>query len=272
MKRRQKRWGALFFALILCCAMYLPSAYGAMPTVTADGTPYRGAIVLRDNTSYIPIRTFFEGLGWSVEWRGDEHTAVVEKDGASFSVDLEAESATANGLTLPVTAVTQDGRIYLPLRLLGAMMEYNVMWDAERNAIELSSDAADDPFDEDDVYWLSHIICAEAGGEPDAGQVAVGNVVLNRVRSGLYPDTIYGVIFDVQGTIQFEPVANGTVFNDPTDKSVRTAKLALRGVSVVGDCMYFFNPSLSEGTWIVENCTYSTTIGCHRFYLHRQEM
>ena len=64
-----------------------------------------------------------------------------------------------------------------------------------------------------------------------------------------------------------EPVENGSVYLEPVPASVLAAKLCLEGASVVGECMYFFAPALSPGTWIVNNRTYSTTIGCHRFYL-----
>ena len=94
----------------------------------------------------------------------------------------------------------------------------------------------------------------------------MGNVVLNRVASSQYPDTIKEVVFDDKDAIQFEPVANGTVYGEPTEQSVLAARLVLNGTTVVDDCMFFFNPSLSEGRWIVENCTYYRTIGCHQFY------
>ncbi len=95
----------------------------------------------------------------------------------------------------------------------------------------------------------------------------MGNVVLNRVASAQYPDTILGVIFDRKDAVQFEPVANGTIYDEPAASSVLAAQLALEGTAAVPeDCLYFFAPALSQGTWIRENCTYYTTIGCHQFY------
>ena len=75
------------------------------------------------------------------------------------------------------------------------------------------------------------------------------------------------MIFDKNGGVQFEPVSSGTVYMEPTASSVQAAKLALWGVNVAGESMYFFNPALSKGTWIVNNRTYHTTIGAHRFYV-----
>lgn len=117
------------------------------------------------------------------------------------------------------------------------------------------------------LYWLSRIIHAEAEAEPYTGKVAVGNVILNRVKSGLFPDTVKAVIFDdYEGIPQFSPVADGTVYNTPGTDSVNAAKDALNGVNYVGTSAYFFNPDKSEGTWIVEHKTYVKRIGNHVFY------
>ena len=100
-----------------------------------------------------------------------------------------------------------------------------------------------------------------------SGQIAVGNVVLNRVRSTEFPESVQAVVFDRKDGVQFEPVSNGSVYDEPTARSVLAAKAALAGTDIVGDCLYFYAPALSQGTWIRSNRTYYTTIGCHRFYL-----
>lgn len=75
-------------------------------------------------------------------------------------------------------------------------------------------------YNADDLYWLARIISAESRGESLDGKIAVGNVVLNRVASSDFPDTIYGVIFDDRWGGQFEPVRNGTIYQTPTEDSV----------------------------------------------------
>ncbi len=122
-------------------------------------------------------------------------------------------------------------------------------------------------FDNNDVYWLSRIIHAEAGAEPYRGKVAVGNVVLNRVNSKEFPNTIYGVIFEYYKNIpQFSPVQDGTIYNTPSQESIQAAKESLNGVRPVGNSTYFFNPDKAAGTWIVRNKSYVTRIGGHVFY------
>ncbi len=119
----------------------------------------------------------------------------------------------------------------------------------------------------DDLFWLARIIHAEAAGESYIGKVAVGSVIMNRVRSPNFPNTIYGVIFEhYKGIPQFSPVQDGTIYNTPSSESYRAAQEAYYGSKPVGDALYFFNPAKASGDWIVKNRTYITTIGNHAFY------
>ncbi len=118
-----------------------------------------------------------------------------------------------------------------------------------------------------DTYWLARIIHAEAAGEPYNGKVAVGSVILNRVSSPQFPNSVYNVIFEYyMGIPQFSPVADGTIYNTPSSECIRAAQDALNGIRPVGDATYFFNPSKAAGTWIVRNKQYVGTIGRHVFY------
>ncbi|MGE4282542.1 MAG: peptidoglycan-binding protein [Clostridia bacterium] len=122
-------------------------------------------------------------------------------------------------------------------------------------------------YTEEDLYWLSRVIEAEAKGESYTGKVAVGNVVLNRANSNLFPNTVKGVIFEYyKGIPMFSPVANGAIYNIPGQESINAAKAALSGEKPVGSATYFFNPDKSKGTWIVNNKTYVGKIGDHAFY------
>jgi N-acetylmuramoyl-L-alanine amidase len=118
-----------------------------------------------------------------------------------------------------------------------------------------------------DLYWLSRIIEAEASGEPYLGKVAVGSVILNRVTSPDFPGTVKGVIFEYyKGIPQFSPVANGTIYNIPSQDSINAAMDAMGGARPVQSATYFFNPDISSSTWIANNKTYVARIGNHVFY------
>lgn len=125
---------------------------------------------------------------------------------------------------------------------------------------------ADEVYSYEDLYWLSRIISAESRGEPFIGQLAVGTVVINRTRSDYYPDTIYEVIFDRLGGVQFTPASTGSVYRAPTESSIIAAKLCLEGFSLDDGILFFFNSSIALGSWITSNRTYTMTVGQHDFY------
>ncbi len=134
-------------------------------------------------------------------------------------------------------------------------------------AVAASRGASASEYTSNDLYWMSRIIHAEAEDEPYAGKVAVGNVIMNRVNSLEFPNSVKGVIFDYyEGIPQFSPVAEGTIYNNPNEDSIKAAKEALNGSKPVGVSTYFFNPDKSPGYWIVKNKTYVTRIGNHVFY------
>ena len=124
-----------------------------------------------------------------------------------------------------------------------------------------------DSYSNDDLYWLSRIVHAEAEGESYQGKVAVANTILNRVKSNDYPNTIYGVIFDNKYGIQYTPTANGKIYNTPNSDAVTAAKAALNGYNNIGNSMCFYNPKKSSGNWIKNNRKFYATIGNHNFHL-----
>jgi N-acetylmuramoyl-L-alanine amidase len=126
--------------------------------------------------------------------------------------------------------------------------------------------SAEQFYAEDAVYWLSRIISAEARGEDLRGKIAVGNVVLNRVRSTQFPNTIYGVIFDKKYGTQFAPTANGTIYNTPTADSIIAAKMCLEGYSLSSEILYFVNPQKAPNSWISKTRSHVFTVGNHAFY------
>ena len=120
-------------------------------------------------------------------------------------------------------------------------------------------DISDVQFAEGDRYLLANLIYCEAGGEPYAGQLAVGAVVINRVLSGVYPDTVTGVIYQNK---QFSPAGSGRLAlalseNRATASCYKAADEAMAGQTNVGNCVYFRTP--------IEGLT-GIRIGGHIFY------
>lgn len=120
-------------------------------------------------------------------------------------------------------------------------------------------DISEVTFAEGDRYLLANLIYCEAGGEPYVGQVAVGAVVINRMLSSRYPDTMVGVIYQNK---QFSPVGNGRLAlalanNKATASCYQAADEAMKGITNVGHCLYFRTP--------IPGLT-GTRIGGHIFY------
>lgn len=112
-----------------------------------------------------------------------------------------------------------------------------------------------------DHRLLSRLVYAEARGESYKGQVAVAAVVLNRVASASFPNTISGVIYQ---TGAFSCVSNGTINNTPDSTAIRAALDALNGWDPTGGCLYYYNPKATGDQWI-RTRTVKTVIGNHSF-------
>lgn len=120
-------------------------------------------------------------------------------------------------------------------------------------------DISEVSFAEGDRRLLANLIYCEAGGEPYAGQVAVGSVVINRVLSSKFPDTVLGVIYQ---SGQFSPVGSGRLdialaSDKATESCYRAADEAMTGVTNVGTCVFFRTP--------IEGLS-GINIGGHVFY------
>lgn len=114
-----------------------------------------------------------------------------------------------------------------------------------------------------DIQLMARAINGEARGEPYEGQVAVGAVILNRVKSSKFPNTIAGVIYQ-QGA--FTAVADGQI-NAPISEGstvYKAAQDAKNGWDPTGGCIYYFNPATATNKWIWSRPLVKT-IGKHRF-------
>lgn len=112
-----------------------------------------------------------------------------------------------------------------------------------------------------DVNLLARIIYGEARGEPYTGQVAVGAVVLNRVRSSSFPNTISGVIYQSGA---FDAVRDGQINLTPNSTAKKAAQDALNGWDPSYGAIYYFNPNTATNKWIWSR-PHTVTIGNHRF-------
>jgi len=112
-----------------------------------------------------------------------------------------------------------------------------------------------------DLYLLAKCIYAEARGESYTGQVAVGAVILNRVASSKFPNTISGVIYQKNA---FTAVSDGQINLSPDKTAMNAAQDAMNGWDPTYGCLYYYNPAVATSSWIFGRKTI-TTIGKHIF-------
>ena len=230
---------------------------------------------LKDGTTYVPIRQFFQLLGGSwVTWNSAELSANVRGNAnAAFYLGSRTAWIDSEKHQLPGRSYSQDGIFYVPLRGIAEALDCGISYNSALQRVTLttqnsgSQETTGSSSYKDSVYWLARIIQAESGAEPYRGKLAVGNVILNRVASTDFPNSIYGVIFDRKNGVQFTPVANGTIYNTPSAESILAAEACLGGTKVVGNCLYFFNPkTATKASWIIQNRAFYASIGNHDFY------
>lgn len=116
----------------------------------------------------------------------------------------------------------------------------------------------------EDTYLLAQIINAEARNQPYDGMVAVGNVIMNRIVSPKFPDTVRDVVYQ-KG--QFSPVNDGSINNAPSESAIQAAKDVMNGHKVIGDdVLFFYEPNIATDSWI-RTRQVVTKIGDHVFAL-----
>ena len=145
-----------------------------------------------------------------------------------------------NGLTVDGIAGTKT---------LNAMGIYN------------SSNSSSSSSNSTNLNLLSRLVYGEARGEPYSGQVAVAAVVLNRVKSSSFPNTVSGVIYQSGA---FDVVSDGQINMTPNETAKKAAQDAINGWDPSYGAIYYFNPSTATNKWIWSR-PMTVTIGKHRF-------
>lgn len=244
--------------------------------VYADGLLTDRALV-KDGELYLSPEALCSRLDVRFSWQGDENSLKLSLDGTEFSGDSSREYISGNGryFYAPQGWFFAEDKLYLPCDLFCRFLclDYSAAGDLSRldisclnaRVIPGGEDYYELNYPSEDLFWLSQIIYAESWQQPLAGQIGVGNVVMNRVSSPDFPGTVFDVIFDMEHNIQFEPISNGSVYAQPDQLSRIAACLCLDGYNTVGDSLYFVNPAYGS-SWFDSTLDLTVTIGGHNFY------
>ncbi len=232
-----------------------------------DGAAW-GTVPILGGVPYMNVMDLCEALELNVagEVSGDVFTLWGDAALQAAAGDIYY---TSSGRYIPVPGGVrvQNGQAYLPVEALVKCLGASAAWDTAGWRLDVRRDGAplqdgDTYYEETDVYWLSRMIYAEAGGQQLKNQIAVGNVILNRVNDDRFAgqNNVYDVIFAKN---QFDVVINGMIYMEPDEAAVIAAKLALEGYNMAGDATYFADQELGEGyeciAWIGDLCFMNET-------------
>lgn len=258
--------------------------------IRIDGEPKRSVeYEIRNGVTYVTVGSFVSTL--DPEAMVEEANGTVTVSSAKGTQVVDAAGNTANvveeTLNLTVTAgapyivangrylyakdslILLNGSVAAPVRVLAKVFNLSVGFNDVEQTVVLEHQAGmsayltpgDSYYDQNTLYWLSRIIYAESGNQILEGKIAVGNVVMNRVKSPQFPNNIYDVLYQKN---QFSPASSGSIKRTPNAESVAAAKLVMDGAQVVPTALFFSRAGLS--CYASRNRTYVTTIGAHAFY------
>jgi len=271
----KKFTAALLVALSLLTLLSLTASATSYVKVTVDGEPFSGSVQVKNNTTYVGIRKFATDLdpSASVTYNSATRTLTVRSNALTLTCTDGSSYIVANGRYLydDQSIWMKNGTMYAPIMQLYRAFGAGIKWSDTLHGFAVTRGSGaiasgSSYYRSDEVLWLSRIISAEAKGEPLKGKIAVGNVILNRVRNSAFPNTIYGVIFDKKHGVQFTPAASGTIYGTPTEESIIAAKICLEGYTVSSGILYFVNPTKAPNSWASKNRAPFGKIGNHAFY------
>ena len=244
------------------------------PTLTVNGQPVPADVAktYRGDTTYVALVPMSECLDSTIQskWDAGTRTATVHNDKLVLTAKAGDLYLTVNGryLYTPEGIQIENGKIMVPLSALVKAFDGSLTWNGTTGmtAVTRGSGAAksgDQYYNADDLFWLSRVIYTESGNQPLEGKMAVGNVVMNRVKHPSFPGTIEGVLAQKN---QFTTYWSGHIARStPNAESVIAAKLVLDGgvVEEVKNALYFDS---AANSWASRNRTCVAVIGGHRFY------
>ena len=243
--------------------------------VLIDGQPAPIEIgrIQSEGTTYVSLAAMAKALDESAAaaWNGSTGTVTVTTANLTMTARLGDHYVIANGRYLYVAERVgqSNGTIMVPLSVVTKAFDAKLTWDAATGKILVQRGSGalmsgDAFYNQDDLFWMSRVIFAESGNQPLEGKMAVGNVVLNRVASPIFPNSVHAVLSQKN---QFSTYKGGKLANrTPNESSVIAAKLVLDGgvVEEVKNALWF--DAMCSNSWAARHKACLVVIGGHKFY------
>lgn len=214
------------------------------------GKEHQLDILMQDGKTYFPARPATLEMGGSVEWIGETRELILMKDDKSVKLTMDSSWAKVNGQDVEMEdkPFFKDGNAYISARLLAEGLGFDVDWESQSSTVVIRSKVEEpEPvieevkpsYSQEDLELLSRIVYVEARGLSQEAKLAVANVVMNRVKSPRFPNTIKEVIYQ-RG--QFPPAHKSSFLNNKvSSQALEAAKRALEGENNIDDCLFFNN-------------------------------
>lgn len=206
---------------------------------------------VQEGRTMMPLRTLANALGAEASWDSEHEIITLHHDGDVIYLKIGVKAYTLNGnaTAIDTAPILHEGQTMVPLRIVAETLGCEVSWQEEENTVLLTKEGlvvdealADPGFSEEDLLWLARIVNVEGLDIGYEAKLAIANVVLNRVASDDFPDSVYDVIKDKGYTVQFPPAHRSTFDSlKPDAQSLQVAEDALRGSNNIEDCLYFNN-------------------------------
>lgn len=224
----------------------------------------------KNGVTYVSLAAMAQALEPSVQVSWDGSTVKISSSRLTLTAKVGQLYLVANGryLYLPEGVQNINSTVTVPLSAVVEAFDAKLSWDGATGTIRITRgsggiQSGDSYYNQEDLFWLSRIIYAESGNQPLEGQMAVGNVVMNRVASPAYPNTVQGVLAQKN---QFSTYKSGALANrTPNQSSIIAAKLVLDGgeVAETDGALYFDS---SSNSWASRNREFAAVLGGHKFY------
>ena len=226
-------------------------------------TPVNSFLETENDTVYVPIRAISETMGAVVSWTDETKTATVSKNENSIDFSIYDEEN---------TAVIYLDTMFIPVRAVSEKLGYDVRWDdyyyqvwISAPDVNVETERIDTTYANPDILIVAQVLQCECGPGFE-GKIAVANVISNRAKSDLFPDTVQEVIYDRRyGSVQFTIAYNGKLDNTPSKENILAAKCSLDGVIVAPDCL-FYQADFVKNSWMDKNRERAVSIGGNTFF------
>ncbi|PKM50223.1 MAG: copper amine oxidase [Firmicutes bacterium HGW-Firmicutes-7] len=219
--------------------MYLNGSF-----VATDVLPYKA-----NGTTYVPIKPLTDALGITeVIFQLEDYSVTIVDSNKTikFFIDQNIVWVNEREYYINATPTIIDDRTMVPLEFMADNFDCEITWDnltetvyITKDGLEFAKNTSIDSYYPEDVLWLARIVHVEAHSISYEGKLAVANVVLNRKKSDVFPDTIHDVIFHPG---QFPPAhKSGFTSLVPSQECLLAAKNALNGENNISTSLYFNN-------------------------------